>query len=146
MPTLPDLPPLPENYAPAGGVGGLYAGIVGGFSTNDTGRGVIGVVAGTAVVGDTVVFGLEGMGLIEDGSSSLEAGLRLGLPVTDSVRIFSQASLGADSADGAFAGLGASVDYLFSDSLTLRGQYRHAFDLSGDADQDLLLIGIVFNF
>lgn len=146
MPQLPDLPPLPESYTSVGAASGAYAGLLGGLAIEGTARGAVGVVAGTAMVGDTVVAGLEAMGLLEDGSATVEAGLRLGISVTDIVGIFSQASLGADSENGMFVGLGGSVDYRMSESLTLRGQYRHALDLSGDAGKDLLLIGAVFNF
>jgi len=146
MPQLPDLPPLPESYPTTSGLTGPYIGVVGGLSLGNSGRGTVGIVAGTALVGDTVVVGLEAMGLIEEGSSSLEAGLRLGYALTDAVSIFSQASIGADRIDGAFLGLGSTVEWTSTDALTWRGQYRHAFDLSGDEGKDLIMIGAVFNF
>lgn len=146
MPPLPDLPPLPEHYESVGTWDGAYAGLVGGVAMAGTVSGTIGVVAGAAMAGDSLIVGLEGMGLLQDGSSSLEGGLRLGMPLAGDMAVFSQLSLGTDSATGMFAGLGASLEWQADETLTWRAQYRHAFDLSGDPRKGALTLGAVFNF
>ena len=145
MPKLPDLPRLPEEYEAVGSWDGAYMGLVGGLAANGAVAGTIGVVAGGAIVGETLIFGLEGMGLVQHGSASVEAALRLGLPVTDTIAVYSQAGLGADATNGMFLGLGASIE-LQTDAVTWRAQYRHAFDLSGDSGKSALLVGAVFDF
>lgn len=146
MPQLPELPPLPQNYQTVGSWDDAYAGMVGGIVAGGAAAGTVGVVVGAATVGDTLIFGLEGMGLVQQGSYSIEAGLRLGLPLTDNVAVFTQTSLGTDASQGMFAGLGASLEMQANDALTWRAQYRHAFDLSGDPGKGALMVGILFNF
>ena len=146
MPQLPDLPPLPQDYQPAGTGDGAYAGLVGGLAVNGAVAGTIGIVAGAVLAGDAVIVGVEGMALLQPGSSSIEGALRLGLPLSDGVAAFSQASLGFDSANGAVAGLGGGLEFQLTDTLTWRAQYRHAFDLSGAAGKGVVLTGAVFRF
>lgn len=147
MPVLPDLPPLPADYVPVGQMDGIHAGIVGGVSVGSDAAGAIGLAVGATTMAADLLIGVEGLGLVtSEGDTSIEASVRVGVPLTDTAALFGQAGLGVDSEEGAFLGLGGSVDLAVLDNMTARVQYRYAHDLSGDPGRNAILSGLLFKF
>ncbi|MFC0009110.1 hypothetical protein [Devosia nitrariae] len=147
MPVLPELPPLPTDYVAVGQMDGFHAGIVGVVSVNSDAAGTIGLAVGATTMAADLLLGVEGLGLVtSDGTTSLEASVRIGVALSDTVAIFGQTGLGLDSEEGSFLGLGGSLDAAVSDTLTARVQYRYAHDLSGDPGRHAILSGLLFKF
>lgn len=147
MPKLPDLPPLPTHYQSVGGAEGFYAGIFGGAGFSDGTTGVAAVAVGTTLSGADLLLGLEGMALLTGrGSTSFDASVRLGVPLGDSLALYGQLGLGANTDTGSFVSLGASLEWNVTDTVSLRTQYRLDRDLSGDPSAHLLLTGAVLHF
>ncbi|WP_332690654.1 hypothetical protein [Devosia sp.] len=145
MPVLPDLPPLPTTYVSVG-TDGLYAGILAGYSSNGPGGAALGIVVGNTVRASDLLIGVEGLALVSNGDAEIEAGVRIGLPLTDALSVFGNAGLGHSTATGAFASIGISTDFLLTSDVALRLDYRYGHDLSGDPANHRILGGLVRAF
>ncbi len=148
MPILPDLPPLPTNYT-AAAEGGFYAGLLAGPAL---GSGIEDGFEASIVVGNTMsaadlLLGLEAMASADfHGGGALEASLRLGFPLADSVTIYGAAGLGYDFDNDAFAVLAASAEAEIGNGWLVRADYRLNLDLSGEPATHRILSGLVKRF
>ncbi|RZA10274.1 MAG: hypothetical protein EOP02_34800 [Proteobacteria bacterium] len=148
MPVLPDLPPLPTNYDQVGG-GGFYAGLLTGLEVGSAIEhgAVAGVVVGNTMMAADLLLGAEVIALADmHGDGSLEAGLRLGIPINDSWALFGSAGLGFDWDRKAFAVVGLGTEIDIGNAWALRADYRLNLDLNGEPATHRLLTGLVKKF
>jgi opacity protein-like surface antigen len=147
MPVLPELPPLPTDYASAGFHNGSYVGVVGGIVEGQGVPAAVGLLAGTTFLsGDEVNFGLEALALMQGSGLSVDLAARVGVPLGDQLALFGHAGLGLKVEDGLFATLGGGLEYAATETLTWRAQYRYEHDLSGDASGHGVLFGALIGF
>lgn len=146
MPILPDLPPLPTTYA-AQPDGGPYAGFLTGYAgKSDAGLGIA-VFAGNKFQTSDLVLALEGVAFASaTGEVTVEADLRAGLDVSDSVAVFGLVGLGYSFDTDAFTAIGASLEADVSKEWSLRADYRYNHDLNGDDGTHKVLAGLSLGF
>ena len=146
MPVLPDLPPLPASYVPAG-AGGSYVGVLGGL-TDDGGShaGGLGLIVGHTLAGNGVMFGAEAQAFSTYRDTSIDFSLRLGLPVSPVVLVFAQAGLGTNFRAGPYATAGVSADLEINPSASLRLQYTWERDFDSEASRRKALTGLMVHF
>lgn len=147
MPQLPELPPLPTDYAAVAESGGLYAGILSGPVMGQDLTGGLAVVVGNTFVASDLLIGLEIMGAATmDATTSIEATARLGIPLGEDVSVFANLGIGTHSDDGAFVSTGAAIEVSIGNGWILRGQYHFAHDYSSDPDRHAVMTGLVRYF
>lgn len=148
MPVLPDLPPLPTDYENIGG-GGVYAGVLAGYSTGEDREDGLeaAIVLGNTVQAADLLLGGEVMASANlHGDGSVEAALRVGVPVSDSVSVFGNLGVGYDFERDGFAVFGVSAEADIGGDWLLRADYRLNLDLSGEAANHRILTGLVKRF
>ncbi|HTN62370.1 MAG TPA: hypothetical protein VL147_12595 [Devosia sp.] len=147
MPQLPELPPLPTDYAAVAESSGLYAGILSGPVMGQDLTGGLAVVVGNTFVASDLLIGLEIMGgATMDATASIEAVARLGIPLGEDVSVFANLGVGTHSDDGAFGSTGAAIEVSIGNGWILRGQYHFAHDFSSDQDRHAVMAGLVRYF
>jgi hypothetical protein len=147
MPKLPDnLPPLPTDYIRVGSWSGPYAGLLTGVIQHDGMAAALAAVAGYNFEAEALI-GVEAQAMLTgDGEVSLAAAGRLGLISDDKLALFGLAGAGMRSDSGAFVLAGGGLELALDETWRARAQYQHAFDLSSEAGNDAVLIGLTFGF
>ncbi|KKB78174.1 hypothetical protein VW35_10910 [Devosia soli] len=146
MPALPDLPPLPSDYAPQG-QGGFYAGILTGYVHGaEDGLGLSAVIGNTYPAAD-LLFGLEAQVLAAtSGDLALEGLFRGGYALTDTLSVFAVAGAGYSIKTGTFLSVGASLDADVGGGWLFRADYRYSHDLDGGPAGHKAMAGLLHTF
>ena len=146
MPVLPDLPPLPTDYAPVSEGGGFYAGVLAG-TTFDPQSGHLAALTGYKLRDDALILGVEGLvGAEASGGVTVDVGLRGGFLLDDGVELAVHASAGIHNSRGVFASFGPSIQIDLGASYAARAMLRHHIDLDTGTSRDAVLLGVVFEF
>ena len=146
MPPLPDLPPLPTHYQ-SQGEGGPYAGVLAGYGAG-AGNGLdIALVVGNSFAAADLILGVEALAsAATHGDVTLEAGMRAGFGLTDTIRVFGNAGIGFSLDTDAFVSVGTSLQADIGDGWLFRADYRYNHDLSGDPGTHRVLGGLLRSF
>lgn len=148
MPVLPDLPPLPTEYDNVG-QDGFYAGVLAGYHAGAAMEDGLeaGVVLGNTVAAADLLLGGEILAFADiDGGGSVEAALRVGLPLTGEIGIFGNLGLGHDFDTDAFAAIGVSAEAEIGGGWLWRADYRLNIDLTDEPASHRVFTGIVKRF
>lgn len=134
---------------------GFYAGVMGtGVATNPDALIGLGGIAGINAGFDFALIGAEiaVIGLRDTGTGVWQAQAQLlargGVIVGDDVLIYGAGGYGAElTGTGETFGLfGGGIEVAFSETLSFRGQYLYASELSGGADQQQVSLSTLFHF
>ena len=133
---------------------GFYAGVYGVTQVSAVGGAAFGLGVDVGVnarlefvlVGaEVAVHGLAGSGGLEAYVQTLG---RAGVAATDDLMIYGAGGLGLDlgGGGGTDALVGGGVELALTESVSLRGQYLHGFDLAGANPKDQVSVGANFHF
>lgn len=133
---------------------GFYAGVHGVGQASAVGGGQVGIGANLGINTrlEFVLVGAEVAVQGLSGSAGMDVYLqtigRVGVAATDDVVVYGAGGLGLDVGPGAGtdALLGGGVELALTETVSLRGQYLHGFDLTGANPKDQVSLGANFHF